>query len=59
MTNPNYTETGVTIRDSEKLTKKHINWHGYQKCDKNLHHVKLSDTAIITISHGIRFSMMK
>ena len=41
-------ETRVTIGDSGTLTRiKHSDFSGYQKSDRKLHHVTLSDTSVI------------
>ena len=42
-------ETRFTVGDSTTLTgTERENYHGYKICDGKLHHVKLSDMAIIT-----------
>ena len=49
MTNLHDSKTRVTVGDSGALTcTKCGNWHGYEKHDGKIHHVALSDTAIIT-----------
>ena len=56
MTNLHSTETKVTVGDSGTLTEiKCGNWHVYQKRDRKLHCVKLSDMALIPSLHANLF----
>ena len=50
----------VTIKDIRTLTgTKHDDWHGFQKCDRKLHHEKLSDTYVTKSQHKNIFSMTR
>ena len=58
MTNHKDAEARVAVGDSRTLTgTKCGDWHRYQKRDGKLHHVTLSDTAIIPGRHTNIFSM--
>ena len=60
MTNLKDAETRVTVGDSIKLTgTNHGNWHGWQKCDGQLHCVTFKNTAIIPGLHENIFSVAR
>ena len=52
MTNIKNSETRVTTGDSRTITGvKHGDWSGYQRRDRKLHHMTLSNTAVIPGLH--------
>ena len=57
MTNLKENETKVTVGDRKTFTeKKWGDWHGCKKRDRNIHHVKLTNTAAIPGLHANLFS---
>ena len=57
MTNLKDAETRVTVGDSKNLTgTKHGNRYGHQRLDGKLHHMTLSNRAVITGLHANIFS---
>ena len=53
-------KTQVTVEDSKTLTRKKCgNWHGWQKCDENLHCTTLTNTDLITGLHEKTLSIMQ
>ena len=60
MTNLKDTKAKVTVRDSITLTgKKQRNWNGYQRRDRKLHCMMLSNTAVIPGLHANLFIMKR
>ena len=60
MTNLCDEETLVTVGDSGTLTSTKCGyWHGYQKHDRKIHCVMLSDTVIIPGLYANLFSIMR
>ena len=58
--NPKDEEIRVTVGDSKTLTGTKLEvWHGYQRRDRKLHSVKLSNTAVIPGLHTNIFSVTR
>ena len=59
-TNFKVVKTRVTIGDSRTLTgEKRGNWHGYQRCDRKLHRMKLSYMAVKPVLHAVLLRNMR
>ena len=60
MTNLKDTKTKVTVGDRKTLTgTKKGDWHGWQKRDRKLHYVKLTNIEVISDLHENLLSVMQ
>ena len=60
MTNLKETETKVTIGDRKNLTRKKCgDWSGWQKDNRKLHHVTLTNTAAISALYANLFNVTR